>query len=67
MSNSHLAAIRQKHVGLRDIAKADLETYFTNRVAIGDHPNFGTEIEKKLEEIAKHQSVIDTIDTYRNS
>tara|TARA_R100000315_G_scaffold61591_1_gene40443 strand:+ start:194 stop:385 length:192 start_codon:yes stop_codon:yes gene_type:complete len=59
---THLEAIKKKHEGLRDIARADLETYLTNRVGIGEHPNFGEEIEKKIEEISKHQSVIDTID-----
>ena len=64
MNTSHLTAIKQKHIGLRDIAKADLETYLTNLVAIGEHPDFGTEIEKKLEDVARHQSVIDTVDVY---
>tara|TARA_R100000654_G_scaffold59939_1_gene86686 strand:- start:9747 stop:9950 length:204 start_codon:yes stop_codon:yes gene_type:complete len=60
--NAHLKAIKKKHQALRDIARADLETYLTNQVAIGEHADIGDEIEKKVEVIAHHNEVVETID-----
>ena len=57
----HLKAIKKKHQALRDIARADLETYLTSQVAIGEHPDLGVEIEKKVETIAHHTEVVETI------
>ena len=59
--NAHLKAIRKKHEALADIARADLQTYLTNQVAIGEHPDLGLEIEKKVETIAHHNEVVATI------
>ena len=41
-----------------------MEVYLTNRVAIGEHPHIGEEIEKKLETIDGLDSKIETIDRY---
>ena len=67
--HKHLQAIRKKHQALAEIAKADLDTYLNNQVAIGEHPDIGAEIEKKVEIIAHHNGVVSTIDEikYDNS
>ena len=59
--HAHLKAIKKKHEALADIAKADLKTYLTNQVAIGEHPDIGAEIEKKIETISHHNGVVGTI------
>ena len=61
--NAHLKAIKKKHEALADIARADLQTYLTNQVAIGEHPDLGLEIEKKVETIAHHNEVVKTIES----
>ena len=60
----HLKAIIKKLEGQRDIHLADLETYLTKQVAIGEHPHIGEEIEKKNEVIDSLDSQIDTINKY---
>ena len=59
---NYLQAIKTKLVGQRDIEVSDLEIYLSKQVAIGEHPNIGEEIEKKIEVIDSLQSRIDTID-----
>tara|TARA_A100001515_G_scaffold140251_1_gene135771 strand:+ start:24124 stop:24351 length:228 start_codon:yes stop_codon:yes gene_type:complete len=59
---NYIASIKKKLEGQRDIELSDLEVYLTNRVAIGEHPHIGEEIEKKLETIDSLQSKIETID-----
>ncbi|HCY82043.1 MAG TPA: hypothetical protein DHV22_10795 [Xanthomarina gelatinilytica] len=61
MLNSHLKGILKKLEGERDIELADLTTYLTKQVAIGEHPDIGVEIEKKIEKIDDIESKIDTI------
>jgi hypothetical protein len=61
---NYIEAIKQKLTGQRDIEISDLEVYMTSRVAIGEHPNIGEEIEKKIEAIDSLDSKIDTIDKY---
>ena len=63
MSN-YIAAIKTKLIGQRNIEIADLEIYLTKQVAIGEHPNIGEEIEKKIETIDSIDSKIDTINRY---
>ena len=60
----HLKAIIKKLEGQRDIHLADLATYLTKQVAIGEHPHIGEEIEKKIEVIDSLDSQIDTINKY---
>ena len=61
---NYIEAIKNKIIGQRDIELSDLEVYLTNRVAIGEHPHIGEEIEKKLETIYSLDSKIETIDRY---
>ena len=62
--SAHLKAIQKKLEGQRDIELADLNTYLTKQVAIGEHPDIGVEIEKKIEKIDELDSKIDTIQKY---
>ena len=64
--SEHLKAIEKKLEGQRDIELADLNTYLTKQVAIGEHPDIGVEIEKKIEKIDELDSKIDTIKKYFN-
>jgi len=61
---NYISAIKTKLIGEREIEIADLEVYLTKQVAIGEHPNIGEEIEKKIEKIDSLTSKIDTIDRY---
>ena len=45
---NYIQAIKTKLTGQRDIEIADLEIYLKNQVAIGEHPDIGVEIEKRL-------------------
>ncbi len=65
--SAHLKAIVKKLEGQRDIELADLDTYLTKQVAIGEHPDIGVEIEKKIEKIDELDSKIDTIQKYFNN
>mgnify|MGYP001414069101 CR=1 FL=1 len=60
---NYIEAIKQKLAGQRDIEISDLEVYMTSRVAIGEHPNIGEEIEKKIEAIDN----LDSNQQYRSS
>ena len=53
-SYNYYIAERDKHV-------LDLEVYLSNPVAIGEHPNIGEEIRKKIEEVDKYDSIISTL------
>lgn len=64
---NYIEAIKNKLIGQRDIELSDLEVYLTNRVAIGEHPHIGEEIEKKLETIDSLDSKIETIERYFNN
>ena len=61
---NYIEAIKSKLIGQRDIELSDLEVYLSSRVAIGEHPDIGVEIEKKLEKIDELDSRIETIDKY---
>ena len=51
---NYIEAIKNKLIGHRDIELSDLEVYLTNRVAIGEHPHIGEEIEKKLDNVLRN-------------
>ena len=53
-SYNYYIAERDKHV-------LELEVYLSNPVAVGEHPNIGEEIRKKIEEVDKHDSIISTL------
>jgi len=59
---NYIQAIKTKLTGQRDIEVADLEVYINSPVAIGEHPNIGEEIEKKIETIDSLNSKIETIE-----
>ena len=62
--NKHLKAIRKKLEGERDEHLADLEVYLTNLVGVGEHPDFGEVVQKKIKKIEGLDSQIDTINKY---
>ena len=62
--SAHLKGILKKLEGQRDIELADLNTYLTKQVAIGEHPDIGVEIELKIEKIDTLDSKIETIKKY---
>ena len=64
--NAHLKAIRKKLEGERDEHLADLEVYLTNLVGVGEHPDFGEVVQKKIKKIEGLDSQIDTINKYFN-
>ena len=45
---------RDKHV-------LDLEVYLENPVGVGEHPDIGTEVQKKIEEIDRLDSILGTM------
>ena len=59
---NYIQAIKTKLTGQRDIEIADLQVYISSPVAIGEHPNIGEEIEKKIETIDNLNSKIETIE-----
>lgn len=63
---NYIEGIKKKLEGQRDIELSDLEVYLTNRVAIGEHPDIGIEIERKIELIDNLDSKIETINKYFN-
>mgnify|MGYP003152932476 CR=1 FL=1 len=54
---NYINAIKAKLTGQRDIELSDLEVYLTNRVAIGEHPHIGEEIEKKIDKLFPPEEV----------
>ena len=64
MKDKHITGLITKYTGLRDIAIADLSVYLENAVGVGEHPNIGDEIEKKIKEIDECDDMINTIQKY---
>ena len=61
MREEYISAIYKQYLGRLEEAKADLNIYLDNPVAIGEHSGIGAEIHKKLEEIDKYHSLIGTL------
>ena len=59
MKDLYIQGIFNEYMGLRDQARADLNVYLTQPVAIGEHPNIAQEIKGKIEEVEKYDSLID--------
>ncbi len=59
MKELYIQGIFNEYMGRRDQARADLEVYLNNQVAIGEHPDIATEIKRKIEEIEKYDSLVD--------
>ena len=58
---NYLKAILTKLIGQRDIELQDLTVYINNPVGVGEHSNFGEEIEIKISNIDALESKIETI------
>jgi hypothetical protein len=61
MKDLYIQAIFNQYMGARDQARADLETYLSNSVGVGEHSDLGEEIKKKIQEIDKYSSLIATM------
>jgi len=61
MKDLYIQAIFNQYMGARDQARADLETYLSNSVGIGEHSDLGEEIKKKIQEIDKYSSLVSTM------
>ena len=61
MKDLYIQAIFNQHMGARDQARADLETYLSNSVGVGEHSDLGEEIKKKIQEIDKYSSLVSTM------
>lgn len=58
MKDLYIQGIFNEFMGRRDQARADLNVYLTQQVAIGEHPNIAEEIKGKIEEIEKYDSLV---------
>jgi len=58
MRDLYIQGIFNEYMGRRDQARADLNVYLHNQVAIGEHPNIAEEIKRKIEEIEKYDSLV---------
>lgn len=61
MKELYIQSIFNQYMGLRDQSRADLEIYLTNPIGVGDHSDIGEEIKKKISEIDKYDSKIETM------
>lgn len=59
MKELYIQGIFNEYMGRRDQARADLNVYLTQPVAIGEHPNIAQEIKGKIEEVEKYDSLLD--------
>tara|TARA_Y100001938_G_scaffold150479_1_gene241579 strand:- start:2123 stop:2356 length:234 start_codon:yes stop_codon:yes gene_type:complete len=59
MKELYIQGIFNEYMGRRDQARADLEVYLNNQVAIGEHPDIAAEVKRKIEEIEKYDSLVD--------
>jgi len=60
-SERYIKAIFNEWYALKEQASADLMIYLENPVGVGEHSDISEEIKKKIQEIDKYQSLIDTI------
>ena len=61
MKDLYIQSIFNQYMGLRDQARADLETYLSNSVGVGERSDLGEEIKKKIQEIDKYSSLVSTM------
>lgn len=61
MRERYIQGIFNQYIGAREQARADLDVYLSNPVAIGEHSDIGEEIKKKIEEVDKYNSLVDTM------
>jgi hypothetical protein len=60
-SKLYITSIFNQYAGKRDQALADLQIYLGNPVGIGEHADIGEEIKRKIEEVDKYTSLVETI------
>lgn len=61
MKDLYIQSIFNQYLGKRDEALADLNVYLDNPVGVGEHPNIGEEIRRKIEEVDKYTSLVETM------
>ncbi len=57
----YIQGIFNEYMGLRDQALADLQVYIDSPQGIGDHPDLGSMIKLKIEQVDKFNSLIETM------
>tara|TARA_R100000995_G_scaffold83897_2_gene61027 strand:+ start:380 stop:628 length:249 start_codon:yes stop_codon:yes gene_type:complete len=63
LRKGYLQSSYNYYISERDKHILDLEVYLSNAAGIGEHPNVGDEIRKKIEEIDKYDSIVSTLIT----
>jgi len=61
MREQYIQAIFNQYMGKRDQSMADLQVYLNNPTAIGDHGDIGDQIQKKIEEVDRYESLVRTM------
>ena len=61
LRKGYLQSTYNYYVAERDKNLLDLEVYLSNPAGIGEHPNIGEEIQKKVEQIDKYDSIVSTL------
>ena len=54
----YIQAIYNQFAGKREEALADLKVYMQNPVGVGEHPNIGDEIKRKIREVDEYDSLV---------
>lgn len=57
----YIRSIFNQWAGQREQAIADLTVYLENPTGVGEHADIGEEIKKKINELDKYDSLMDTI------
>ena len=57
----HIDAIFKEYIGSRNLAIADLQVYAKAPVGVGEHPDIGAMIKKKIAEIDQYESLLQTL------
>ena len=66
-STRYIQAIFNEWYALKEQAAADLVVYLENPVGVGEHSDIAAEIKKKVKQIDKYQSLIDTLKSLSES
>tara|TARA_B110001454_G_scaffold192895_1_gene193468 strand:+ start:295 stop:633 length:339 start_codon:yes stop_codon:yes gene_type:complete len=64
VTQRYVQAIFNQWIGHREQALADLQIYMENAVGVGEHSNIGEEIKKKIAEVDKYDSLVETVQKY---
>lgn len=64
MSKKHINGILNQYIGRKDEVIADLSVYLERPVGVGEHSDIGQEIRKKIKEVDRLDSLIETITKY---